>query len=341
MRRHAAAVVVLTLAVLASGCSPAVCTGSACGTPDAAVDAGPGCRGGCGGLRPVCNQATGFCGVCNATGGCGGAKPVCDVAADNGLGACVSCTEQQGCPALSHCFVGPTTRSCVECLQDSHCPFGVCDQQNHWCAGRQDAGADGGADDGGADGGAADAGVDGGTDGGGGWDSGVCIARPPPVGCTMECGRGFHCVNGNCILNGGTGPVQVTLRWNTGEDVDLHVVEPTPTGPCDVFYGNATGAQCGAVGSLDLDSNAGCTPDNVDIENIIYVDGGVPSGTYTVRVDHWANCSPATTFVPYEVEVRNNGVISGYCGSFQSGGPGWNNHGSSGSGTTVMTFVVP
>lgn len=337
--RHALSVAVL---VLSAGCSPAVCKGSACGPADAAVDAGPGCRGGCGGPRPVCNQATGYCGVCSATEGCGGSRPACDVAADNGLGACVACTEQQGCPALTHCWVGPTTRTCVECLRDSHCPFGVCDQQNHWCAGRQDAGVDGGAGDGGADGGTTDAGpvADGGTDGGG-WDGGWCLVRPPPAGCTIECGRGFHCVAGRCILNGGTGPVQVTLRWNLGEDVDLHVVEPAPGGPCDVYYGNTTGAQCGAVGSLDLDSNPACNLDNVDIENVIYVDGGVPSGTYTVRVDHYANCSPATVYVPFEVEVRNNGVISGYCGAFTSGGPGWNDHGGSGSGLTVMTFVVP
>jgi hypothetical protein len=94
------------------------------------------------------------------------------------------------------------------------------------------------------------------------------------------------------------------------------------------------------VGSLDLDSNAGCGLDNVDIENVIYPDpdGGVapPSGQYIVRVDFYANCDQ-TQSVPFQVEVRKNGQLSIYCGGFGSA----DDHGSAGSGLTVATFTYP
>jgi hypothetical protein len=248
------------------------------------------------------------------------------------------------------CLAEASGRRCVECASNADCHVSgdVCtlnrcgpDFTPH------DAGVDAGtgpADAGGDVDAGADAGLDGGSDAGSVTPDagGVCIAHTPTGSCFPECPHGFHCAGSACVLNGGSGPVQVTLRWNTGEDVDLHVIEPTATGPCDVYYGNRTGSSCGARGALDLDSNAGCGLDNVDIENIIYdPDGGAPSGQYQVRVDHWSNCDPATVFVPYEVDVRVGTTHLGYCGSFVAGGPGWSAHGGANGGTQVMTFTVP
>lgn len=339
--------IAFALAVAACG-PPSRCPNGKCIPLDGgATDGGPACGGSCRGAWPVCNRATNYCAVCTETEGCGGLYPACDATQNNGLGACMLCTATHGCAGgLPVCLIEGPSRRCVECLANSDCPFGACDPGRHVCTGLvADAGSDGGVDAG-VDGGSRDGGSDGGTrDGGtdGGFIDGGCITHGPPVSCTMECDPGFVCESGRCVLNGGRGPVQVTLRWNTAEDVDLHVLEPLPGGgSCDVYYGNRTGSSCGAVGALDLDSNAGCGIDNVDIENVIYPpDAGAPSGTYEVRVDHWSNCAPATVYVPFEVEVRNNGVKTGMCGAFYSGGPGWNNHGGSGSGTTVMTFVVP
>jgi hypothetical protein len=62
--------------------------------------------------------------------------------------------------------------------------------------------------------------------------------------------------------------------------------------------------RCGAKGWLDLDSNAACRIDNVNIENVIYSPGvAVTRGTYVVRVNYYQNCS-ASSPVPFEVEVR-------------------------------------
>ena len=166
----------------------------------------------------------------------------------------------------------------------------------------------------------------------------------PAVGgsCVPECNPGFHCQGGRCALNGGNGPIQVTLRWGQGEDLDLHVTEPG----CEVYYGNRSG--CGG-GKLDLDSNAGCSLDNVDIENVIYTspDGGVSTpapGLYTVKVDFYSNCD-GTPAVPYEVIIRHNGITDQYCQGFGSpfldGGPAPADHGGAGAGQFVASFTYP
>lgn len=165
------------------------------------------------------------------------------------------------------------------------------------------------------------------------------------------CHSGYTCVNGNCVLNGGNGQLQITLEWQntprTAEDMDLHVVEPNG---CEIWYGDTnrpTGtSQCGAVGSLDLDSNAGCGSiqpvgqPGADIENVIYTwpDGGgvtPPSGTYTVRVDYYENCDGASS-VPFQVKIRKGNTTTTYPGVLYSA-----DYGSAGSGTTMATFTYP
>ncbi len=82
----------------------------------------------------------------------------------------------------------------------------------------------------------------------------------------------------------GSGDIQVSISWDTGTDVDLHVVEPTG---CEIYYGNDS---CPSGGWLDLDSNPACSMDNINNENIFWPAGQAPVGTYTVRVDFWEDC---------------------------------------------------
>jgi hypothetical protein len=248
--------------------------------------------------------------------------------------------------------------TCVECRNSFDCMSGqVCDFGFHVCM---------------------SPGTGGGTGGGGNSgtvifdDAGMtahCLQTGGPAPqCTTECNRGFICVSGQCVLRGSTGPVQITLRFNQPEDLDLHVVEPLPdAGRCEIWYGNPNQApdaggfpfpffdggfpfpffdaglpflpmSCGAKGWLDLDSNPACRIDNVDIENVIYPANSIaPSGTYKVRVDYYQDCS-ASMPVPYEVEVRANGQTRYYCGEFQ---PGTSDTGSEGSGVDVTSFTIP
>jgi hypothetical protein len=76
----------------------------------------------------------------------------------------------------------------------------------------------------------------------------------------------------------GTGDVQVTLRWASDSDLDLHVTEPDGT---EIYYLNTGPSTTG--GQLDVDSNVDCVNDG-GVENIFWPVGDAPSGDYTVSV---------------------------------------------------------
>lgn len=127
-----------------------------------------------------------------------------------------------------------------------------------------------------------------------------------------------------------SGPVQVSVAWDSPADVDLHVVEP---GSEEIYYGNSGSA---AGGVLDLDSNAACGSDGPRNENITYPSLTPPSGTYTVRVDYWDACGAAAT--NYVVTMRVEGhAIQVFQGQFTGTGDG----GGAGSGVTIGTFSFP
>lgn len=124
----------------------------------------------------------------------------------------------------------------------------------------------------------------------------------------------------------GTGDVQVTLSWDMDSDVDLHVVAP---GGDEIFHGRRSSP---SGGTLDLDSNAGCTIDGIRNENITWPVGRAPRGVYTVRVDYWSSCSVART--EYSVRINNGGAVQIFTGSFTGGGDA----GGAGSGRLITTF---
>ena len=101
--------------------------------------------------------------------------------------------------------------------------------------------------------------------------------------------------------------LQVSLNWLHPVDYDLHVEIPEGE---DICWANTTGANGGA---LDLDSNAGCSIDNVDNENITW--GGVvpTSGNYTIRVNLWSNCAVIEP-MPFLLVWTVNGVSQVHVG---------------------------
>lgn len=297
----------------------------------------------------VCDQASNTCKTCTATAGCSGAQSVCDTSGNAGQGRCVACTSTSCLAPTPYCdqSVLPSG-ACVGCRNFVDCPaFGTtCDLATHTCV-AIDAGGSGGGS--------------GGTGGGGPtvvFDDAGSSTRCLPFdagskACTTECPRGFFCLNGLCELRGSGGPVQITLRFPVSEDLDLHVLEPVDGGTCEIWYGNPNvdagpppiplpfpipmPKPCGALGWLDLDSNAACKLDNVNVENVIYPPNkSATLGTYKVRVDYFQNCS-ATSPVPYEVEVRAGGTARFYCGSFT---PSMADMGSAGSGRDITAFTL-
>lgn len=327
-------------------------SGGAAGGGSGAEDAGT-CTATCSASAPVCDPATNSCKICTESTGCSGVTPVCQTIANGGLGKCVVCTVNAGCSGATPAC-DPTVSpngACVACVSPDDCPApgSVCNLNTNSC---EAPGFDGGP------------GTGGGTGGGGGsggppifFDDAGMTARCLPfdagtMPCTNECPKGYECVSNQCRLRGSTGPVQVTLRWNQPEDLDLHLVEPLPDGgTCEIYYANPgtnptpppfplpfpLPPGC-SKGWLDVDSNAACEIDNINVENIIYSPGAmVTSGQYIARVVYYDHCS-ASGPVPYEVEVRANGVTRWYCGQFQ---PNDANGGNQGAGVTISTFALP
>jgi hypothetical protein len=106
----------------------------------------------------------------------------------------------------------------------------------------------------------------------------------------------------------GTGDLQATLRWNTGNpaavncsvdsgasggvDIDLHVVEP---GGTRVFFGNTTGP----TAQLDADNQVAFGPENIFVQP-----GQAAAGTYTVQVVYF--CGLANTNASVAITVFAN-----------------------------------
>jgi hypothetical protein len=109
------------------------------------------------------------------------------------------------------------------------------------------------------------------------------------------------------VFRVGNGDVQVSVSWTGASDVDLHVIDPSGE---EVYFGNLTSA---SGGTLDLDSNAGCSIDNVNNENIVWPVGGAPSGEYTVLVDYWSDCGVAQSdyVVTIQAEGQEPQIFSG------------------------------
>jgi len=98
------------------------------------------------------------------------------------------------------------------------------------------------------------------------------------------------------VITTGTGDVKVSLTFDQTEDLDLHVWEPKPDGSKGgehIYFAHKTSA---TGGQLDLDSNAGCSIDGIDNENIFWPLDKGPRGVYQVQVHYWAHCAPVTTF---------------------------------------------
>jgi hypothetical protein len=109
------------------------------------------------------------------------------------------------------------------------------------------------------------------------------------------------------LLRVGSGDVQVSVAWDAPTDVDLHVTDPSGE---EVYFAHKTSA---SGGTLDLDSNAACTIDNVNNENIVWPVGSAPSGNYTVELVYWSACTqPQSNYtVTVVIAGQQPQVVSG------------------------------
>jgi hypothetical protein len=129
------------------------------------------------------------------------------------------------------------------------------------------------------------------------------------------------------VASVGGGALQVSLSWDTPTDVDLHVVPPSGN---EIYWANRTADG----GELDLDSNAACSIDGVNNENITFADEA-PVGEYVVRVDFWSDCGGLGA--NYTVTTRACGKVETFQGSFA---PGTGDGGGAGSGVEIARFAT-
>ena len=116
------------------------------------------------------------------------------------------------------------------------------------------------------------------------------------------------------VLPVGRGDLEVTLSMSEATDLDLYVVEPNRN---VIYFDNMRSA---TNGRLDLDANADCRANrNVRYEHIFWPEGGVPEGTYQIRVDNWRNCIGGGA-VDFQVIVQSCGDISMYEGTASGDG---------------------
>ena len=100
------------------------------------------------------------------------------------------------------------------------------------------------------------------------------------------------------MIRVGAGDVQVSVAWDAPTDVDLHVTDPDAE---EIYFANTTSA---SGGTLDLDSNAACTIDGINNENITWPIGGAPSGTYSVDLVYYSACSQPQSNYTVTIFVR-------------------------------------
>ena len=117
-------------------------------------------------------------------------------------------------------------------------------------------------------------------------------------------GHGGENINGVDVK---VGDPQFTLIWDTRADIDLHVVEP---GGSEIYWENRNGGQ---GGELDVDDVDGFGPENVN-----YVQGKGPPGTYKWFVHYYGGLGGMAQNTRWKVRVKHAGKIETYQGKFSA-----------------------
>ena len=142
-----------------------------------------------------------------------------------------------------------------------------------------------------------------------------------------------------------TGSLAVTLEWDSATDLDLHVVAPATNdaGFVEVWTKRRSAdveqTDAGTVtdGTLDFDSNADCTIDNRDRENVFW-NGAAPSGHYVVRVAASSLCG--LTSAAWHAYAEAGGAIVGEASGVLTDAATRSSAGE-GSGVTAFEFDYP
>jgi hypothetical protein len=105
-----------------------------------------------------------------------------------------------------------------------------------------------------------------------------------------------------------TGDVQISIAWNTTDDIDLHVVFSPGNGLTDTInWTNPIGRL--SKGMLDIDMNAnGAFVSRTPVENIFWPKNSSPKGYFRVSVHFFRSWSNQKR-VPVVVRIQSNGKV--------------------------------
>lgn len=138
-----------------------------------------------------------------------------------------------------------------------------------------------------------------------------------------------------------SGELNINLTFSNAKDVDLHLFMPNGE---HIFYGARGGSVQTTDGrtvsyGLDHDSNAGCSIDNLNNENIYIPAELIQSGTYRVVVDMYDNCNPSSA-TSWSIVTRYKGeLISTTTGANPASGV-YPAGAGNGDMSTAMTFTI-
>lgn len=137
------------------------------------------------------------------------------------------------------------------------------------------------------------------------------------------------------------GAIEIKLAFSNSKDVDLHLY--TPSGE-HIYYGHRGGSYQTEDGTeisygLDIDSNAGCSLDNINKENIYIPSELVENGTYTVVVDMFSNCEPSIS-TSWSIVARYQGELITPISGVNPASGVYPVGAGNGDMTQVMTFTI-
>ncbi len=115
----------------------------------------------------------------------------------------------------------------------------------------------------------------------------------------------------DCTPIPSTGEVQILLKWNNYNDLDLYCTDPNGE---VVWFKNKS---VSSGGQLEIDMNVEYPESKNPIENIYWPKNGAPNGTYNVYLIYYKNQEPNINNTPYVINVKYNGKSEEYKGEIK------------------------
>lgn len=110
------------------------------------------------------------------------------------------------------------------------------------------------------------------------------------------------------------GDVEITLKWNNINDLDLMCTDPNN----ETIFFNHKKSRSG--GQLEIDMNASPTTET-PLEHIYWPTGGAPSGKYVVYLNYYKRHNRNINQTPYTITVKYGGKTENYSGTISYSDP--------------------